>query len=169
LANPFRRGSRGFKPCCWSSKWLRHGGDVYVLCIASQKQIEREFFISDRTDLVGKLLTSVHNPVPGNQEFCILESLVQLPFCIAGFSLSTCRKYPIDRGVNLVLSFYSYFYYSATRSMGEPQPPPHLTFVGNCPPHKDAAAFSLSPTQDTAHSPPLLFATIIRIVVSSQG
>ena len=41
----------------WRGKQLHHGGDVYVLCLASKKPSEREFFVPAGTDLAVKLLT----------------------------------------------------------------------------------------------------------------
>ena len=41
----------------WRGKWLHHGGDVCVLCLASKKLSEREFLVPAGTDLAVKLLT----------------------------------------------------------------------------------------------------------------
>ena len=63
LSQPLIRVVRVFdpvnpsKPCCWRGKWLHHGGDVCVLCLASKKPSEREFFVPAETDLAVKLLS----------------------------------------------------------------------------------------------------------------
>ena len=44
------------KPFRWRGKRLHHGGDVCVLCLASQNPFEREFFVPAGTDLGVKLL-----------------------------------------------------------------------------------------------------------------
>ena len=50
----YARPSKSFR---WRGKRLHHGGDVCVLCLASQNPFEREFFVPAGTDLGVKLLT----------------------------------------------------------------------------------------------------------------